>query len=449
MPRGPLLTLICCGLALLAAAPARAQLKSANVSLLGKLPDSAGAIGARFSPDGRTMYVSSATGLQVYDVSAPAAPRKLSQLPLPHFENEDVDVGRDTVVITNDPSFSGVGMIYLIDVSDPAAPRLRSALPTNVPLVGTDNTDNGHIANCIQGCHYLYTTGTSEGLAVYDIRDLDAPRFVKTIALPGNGFTHDVHVDAAGIAWVTGEDGTFGFDVADPLNPVLEYRSDPSITNTGGGLPGDDGSGPLDFLHHNMLRTSIDLLDDGTVQPAAEPGLGNVLAITEEDYLKPGCDGQGSIQTWKITGERNPDGTIKLALVDLWTTELNELASATGRSPATVNCSAHWFDEQGGLLAQGWYDQGVRFLDVSDPRDIRQTGYYATTGTFWAAYFAPTDPAHETVYALDTTSGIDVLHVDRGGPAVRKAASLRDLAAAKPWGRASKRWGLACPLPLT
>jgi hypothetical protein len=449
MPRGPLLTLICAALALLAAAPAQAQLKSGNVSLLGKLPDSAGAIGARFSPDGRTMYVSSATGLQVYDVSTPAAPRKLSQLPLPHFENEDVDVGRDTVVITNDPSFSGVGIIYLIDVSDPAAPRLRSSLPTNVPLVGTDNTDNGHIANCIQGCDYLYTTGTSEGLAVYDIRDLDAPRFVKTIALPGNGFTHDVHVDAAGIAWVTGEDGTFGFDVTDPLNPVLEYRSDPSITNTGGGLPGDDGAGPLDFLHHNMLRTSIDLLDDGTVQPAAEPGLGNVLAITEEDYLKPGCDGQGSIQTWKITGDRNPDGTIKLALVDMWTTELNELASATGRSPATVNCSAHWFDEQGGLLAQGWYDQGVRFLDVSDPRDIRQVGYYATTDTFWAAYFAPTDPAHETVYALDTTSGIDVLHIDRGGPAVRKPASVRDLAAAKPWGRASKRWGFACPLPLT
>src|SRR3954469_7236613 len=124
-------------------------MQSDNVRLLGKLPDSAGAIGARFSPDGRTMYVSSATGLQVYDVSVPAAPRKLSQLPLPHFENEDVDVGRDTVVITNDPSFSGVGMIYLIDVSNPAKPVLRSTLPTNVPVAGTNNSDNGHIANCI------------------------------------------------------------------------------------------------------------------------------------------------------------------------------------------------------------------------------------------------------------------------------------------------------------
>ena len=118
-----------------------------------------------------------------------------------------------------------------------------------------------------------------------------------------------------------------------------------------------------------------------------------MLAITEEDYAKPTCEGQGSLQTWRITDERNADGTIKLELLDLWTTELNELANATGRSPATANCSAHWFDEDGGLLAQGWYDQGVRFLDISNPRDIQQVGYYATEGTFWAAYFAPADPS--------------------------------------------------------
>ena len=77
---------------------------------------------------------------------------------------------------------------------------------------------------------------------------------MKTFPLPGNGFTHDVNVDSHGITWVTGEDGTFGFDTTDPLNPQLLLRSDESVTNTGGGLPGDDGSGPLDFLHHNSLR---------------------------------------------------------------------------------------------------------------------------------------------------------------------------------------------------
>jgi hypothetical protein len=437
-------------LVLCLAAPAAAAIQSDNVSLLGKVPDSAGAIGARFSPDGDTMYVTSATGLQIYDVARPEQPRKLSQLALPHLENEDVDVGRDTVIISNDPAFTGVGVLYLIDVSNPRLPLLRSTLPTNVPIVGEDNSDNGHIANCINGCDYLYTTGSSEGLTVYDIRDLSAPRKAGVIAMPGGGFTHDVEVDSSGIAWVTGEDGTFGYDTTDPLAPELLYRSDPSIVNTGGGLPGDDGSGPLDFLHHNMKRTSINVSDSGRVSRARRAGMGNVLAITEEDYAKPTCEGQGSLQTWRITGERNADGTIKLELLDLWTTELNELANLTGRSPATANCSAHWFDEDRGLLAQGWYDQGVRFMDVNNPRDIQQVGYYVTQGTFWAAYFAPTDPDRQTVYALDTASGIDVLHIERPSDGMRprnRRASESELGERTSWGTPSPRWGFACPLP--
>jgi hypothetical protein len=357
-------------LAVLAALPQAASaqaLKSDNVTVLGKLPDAVGAIGARFSPDGDTMYVTGATGLGIYDISAPAAPRLLSRLALPHFENEDVDVGRDTVVITNDPSFSGVGAIYLIDVSNPSAPSLRSVLNT------TFDTGNGHIANCVADCQY--------------------------------------------------------FDTTDPLAPRLVLRSDENVTNTGGGLPGDDGSTPLDFLHHNSLRITED-----------------VLAVTEEDYAKPTCEGQGSLQTWQITDERNSDGSQKLKLLDLWTTELNELSSLTGRSPATVNCSAHWFDESGGLLAQGWYDQGVRFLDVSTPTDIRQVGYYATTGTFWAAYFAPTDPTQQIVYALDTTSGVDVLRVNRSAATRTVAAPAQVLGEARTF-IASPRWGFACQLP--
>jgi hypothetical protein len=414
-------------LTLLPATASAQAMQSDNVELLGKLPDAAGAIGARFSPDGETMYVTSATGLGIYDVTTPERPALLSRLPLPHFENEDVDVGRDTVVVTNDPSFSGFGAIYLIDVSDPRAPRIRSALPTSLAGLADGDTGNGHIANCIQDCDYLYTTGTSEGLSIYDIRDLDAPHFVKTFAIPGNGFTHDVHVDGQGLAWVTGEDGTFAFDTSDPLAPRLVMRSDESVVNSGGGLPGDDGSGPLDFLHHNMLRLSND-----------------VIAVTEEDYAKPTCEGQGSLQTWRITDERNSDGSRKLELLDQWTTELNELASLEGRSPATVNCSAHWFDASRGLLAQGWYDQGVRFLDVSAPTDIRQVGFYATAGTFWGAYFAPTDREREIVYALDVASGIDVLRIDR--PNARRSVKAPARPPRESGFAPNERWGFACQL---
>ena len=381
------------------------------------------------------MYVTAASGLFTYDVRVPDAPRRLGRLPLPHLENEDVDIGRvngrDIVIITNDPSFNEglYGSLYVIDVTDAANPTLLTITPTRFPKQIRDqigfsgaSSNNGHIANCINKCQYIWTTGSEEGITIYDNRDLVAgPKFVKTFTMPvpkgdtAPGFTHNVDIDPSGVAWITGEDGTFGYTIKDPLNPKLVYRSDENITNSGGGLPITDGSGPLDFLHHNSLRTSLNLGSRGPARASRK--LGNILAVTEEDYLHPGCEGQGSIQTWKIGSNHNSDGTIKLELLDYWTTELNELASASGRSPATGNCSAHWFDEDRGLLAQGWYDQGVRFMDITDPRNIRQVGYYADTGTFWAAYFAPTDPRGEIVYGLDTAGGIDILKINRHGTA--------------------------------
>jgi hypothetical protein len=565
-----------------AAAQAAPVFKSDNVELVTKLPEAVGAISARFSKDGETMFVSSATGLGVYDITDPADPQRVSRIPLPHFENEDVDVGRvagkDVVIISNDPAFTGFGAIYVIDVTDPSSPKPLSVLPTTTGdhdidgALGMQGTTNGHIANCIQDCRYLWTTGTEEGITVFDLADPAAPKQLGAFKMPtpkkrvncyvnapckeakpeetAPGFTHDVYVDKSGIAWITGEDGTFGYDtndLSDPLAPKLVFRSDEDVTNSGKWLPQyaeEAQTGTIDFLHHNSIRTDIQLArKDQPAAPAAPAapagppatpapgtpgtpaqgtpaqqapgqakpkqrratrwqkarracarkrtrkarracvkkvnrreraaqrrqavakrraagkvrttsgGLGDVVAVTEEDYTRPSCKGQGSLQTWQITDERNSDGTTKLKLLDQWTTELNELMNGVGRSnedglPTTANCSAHWFDESRGLLAQGWYDQGVRFMDISDPRDIKQVGYYVTAGTFWGAYYAPTDPTGQTVYALDTAGGIDVLQIDRGA-AKRSVEAPKNALIARfknQTTRESPQFGFACPL---
>ena len=564
-------------LALLAvsAVPAGAvPLRSDNVHLLTKLPEAVGAIGARFSADGQTMYTTTPDGLHIFDISDPKQPIPVGFQPLPHFENEDVDVdqARKLVIITNDPSFTTAGVLYVIDVSDPSFPRILDAEPTRIPgaavrdAIGDKGTSNGHIANCIQGCRYVWTTGQSEGITVFDLADPANVKLLGTFQMPKPlrhrgfedpesdiepGFTHDVFVDPSGIAWITGEDGTFGYRTdGNPLQPQIVYRSDENLINSGDSGPTPDGTDanayPLDFLHHNSIRTSINLHGPPTTAPYVAPpaqsgpastrptkakprkltgcarfhtakvrakcrraaararaacrrkrspskrasclrkalrrygpapkpkpkskgkakpksgqgfstrtslgGLGDVIAVTEEDYDRPTCNGQGSLQTWQISDERNSDGTIKLKLLDLWTTELNELVSQSGRSPATVECSAHWFDENRGLLAQGWYDQGVRFMDITDPRNIRQVGYYATTGEFWAAYFAPSDPS--VVYALDTAGGIDVLQIDRAaGPSKMRTRRLPQSAVEAQMRDGSRvatptpKWGFACRIP--
>jgi hypothetical protein len=506
-----------------AAMPAAAEpFHSDNVQLVTKLPDTAGAASARFV--GKNMYVSTWKGLSVFDISKPDDPQRVGFLPLPHFENEDVDAAGDIVIISNDPS-EGIGLIYVIDVSNPATPTIRSIMPngliTGDGIVPDNPSATGHIANCLQDCKYLWMTGTEQGVVVYDLRDPSNPKFANTFEMPkpkkygdetdqeklDPGFTHDVFVDRSGIAWVTGRDGTFGYDAADPVHPKLVYRSDENVTNSGLSGPDGDGAGPLDFLHHNSIRTDIQLAEPaiadggavGQTKAAPKPkakkratcrrrhgesrkkakrrcakarkraaarrsvkarasttlgGLGDVVAVTEEDYTRPTCQGQGSLQTWQIKpGETNSDGTTKLVMLDQWTTELNELSNATGRSPATGNCSAHWFDESHGVLAQGWYDQGVRFMDISNPRDIRQIGYWVTEGTFWAAYYAPTDPKRQVVYALDTATGVDVIKFDR----TAKPSQARSVRAPilKQWVTTeegfnrflpSSKWGFACPL---
>jgi hypothetical protein len=505
----------------LPAAAVAAPLHSDNVKLVETLPEAVGAASARFSPDGQTMYVSTFKGLHVYDITDPEHPRGLSFLPLPNFENEDVDAGSDTLIISNDPSVS-IGLVYVIDVSDRSSPTIEAIMPNGLiggATLGLSDHNTGHIANCLQDCRWLWLTGTHEGIEIVDLRDRAHPKVVKTVALPGEGLTHDVYVDRAGIGWVAGEDGTFGFSTSDPANPQLLYRSDPAIANTGNKGPSTDPqsaeTSPLDFLHHNVIRTAIQLTPLPSTAPKTKAkkakaktkrvrrcarrhgkrrcwyvrvkvkpskkaakgrvamarvdsrgsrttlgGLGDVVAITEEDYLRPTCDGQGSLQTWQISGEHNADGTIKLKLLDLWTTELNELQTLSGRSPATVLCSAHWFDEDRGLLAQGWYDQGVRFLDITAPTDIKQVGYWVTAGTFWAAYFAPTDPTRQTVYGLNVAGGIDVLHIDRGSGAAQHRARGGGGAPAvrapipERWRQrprqnlliASPTFGFACPL---
>src|SRR4051794_20620474 len=104
---------------MLAAVPAAqaAPLHSDNVSLVDKLPEAVGAASARFSADGKTMYVSTWKGLLIYGLADPEHPAREGFLPLPHFENEDVDAGDGVVIISNDPS-EGVGLLYVIDVSN-------------------------------------------------------------------------------------------------------------------------------------------------------------------------------------------------------------------------------------------------------------------------------------------------------------------------------------------
>jgi hypothetical protein len=409
---------------------------SPNVTLVGTIVEP-GVIGARFRGD--VMYVSGLTGLVTYDVSDPAAPRELGRLVLPHFENEDVDLGGDILLISNDAAES-TGILYVVDISDPADPSLRSTtMMGGNPLLGGP----GHTASCILDCTFAWVTDGA-GIRVYDLTDPDAPVDKGSFETPAGGglVTHDVQVDGDGLAWIAGFGGTAayrlpdGYD-GDGLGELVAQTDEHGMSTYLEELGLGPGEGYNDFIHHNSLRRAG----------------ADVLYVTEEDYTRPGCRGAGSFQRWHVplaedpdTGELVPTGE-DLTPIDQWVPEL----VADTALPSVV-CSAHYFDEHEGLIAQAWYQQGLRFLDVTG-EEIRQVGYLVTPDALaFSAYFAPADEAGEVVYLLNANRGIDVVRIDRdvepgAMPAVR-APVLAAWLSGPPRLLPDARFGFACALPL-
>jgi hypothetical protein len=354
---------------------------SPGVTPVTTLPEP-GAVSARAKGD--RLYVSTITGVSIYDITNPRAPIRMGRIDIRNAQNEDVDVGDGILLVSDDPH-GWRGLLHVVDVRDPTRPHVVGTLRTwtrGIFAKGRRGNDQprkggiGHTATCIDACRWAYLAGSTAGIDIVDLRNPAKPRiagrFAAREAAGGNG-THDVEQDAQGIAWVTGGSGTAGYDVSNPLRPRLLYSTGRRARH-----------GPLNgLIHHNSMRLP-----------------GRVVAVTEEDFGDR-CRSAGSFQTWSFGGHGR-----QMSVLDTFEVE---------RDPwSRLICSAHWFDIRDGLVAQGYYEAGLRLLDVRDPRNIRQVGFWVPqAGLIWAAVFAPTDPTGSTVYAVDHQAGIQVVALDR------------------------------------
>ena len=394
-----------------------------NIRFVGNFPDTA-AISGVHAISAPYFYVSSTDSISVYDTSDPVHPRLTGTLPNVVFENEAMNYGEQNIdgVINRfvlvgvdavefsptDPSHVATGNeVLVVDVTDPANPRIRSRAKT---------TTNTHTVSCIQetSCRYAYTAGRNGKVSVVDLTDLDAPRELSVFSSPAGGpnavFTsgagHKWNFDNAGYGVHTGSGGSAIFDVSDPTSPTLVASTDENGV-----------TGPWnDFIHHNSARPNASAFRAGAT-PSVKNG--NVLLVTEEDYENTDCVTAGSFQTWYVDQLGTP-GTIR-PLDRINPVDLGEGVAA----PHMAFCSAHWFDyHQSGLVAQGYYEGGLRLIDVRDPRDIKEYGYSASgLSEVWDAYWYPqrnkqgVATANKTniVYTVDAVRGLDVYTVDLPG----------------------------------
>ena len=434
-----MLSALTLGTALLSATPAAAQIPaepplamSSNVQVGEHVP---GSFAGMVFKD-HYAFLSGWGGITVLDIAEAESPRVVGDLPLPHFENEDVDACGDVLMVVNDRATRDLGsVLYVVSIANPTTPTVAAVLPLG--WTGNAGRGSGHIANFVKAdCTQAWIDG-GDHVEVVDLTVPTAPRSLGKFASAAAdsaafNVSHDTELDSTGTLWSTGGGGAAGYRLtANPLAPQLM------------GTTGDAGRNPSpynDFILHNSQRRD------------------NTLLVTEEDYIDTdevppgGCRGQGKFETWDLsaldTGQITPQ--------DTWETELNGMfteGSVDSKAPVTVNCSSHWFDAQDGVAAVGWYEQGVRFLDYRTPTDIKQVGYYIpANGSTWAAYWSPTDPNGEIVYTADAYRGVDVLKIDRnkltgtpvtapvrsewfGGPATDAAPSSRT----RPSGSSARR----------
>jgi hypothetical protein len=352
---------------------------SKNVKYVNFVPFETGtATGAAFV--GKHMYVTGWKSFSIYNVSKPKYPRLLSIMPVGfQFENENVSVTPDGKymlfseqlpgTVQPDPENPIPTELHVYDVSDKTAPREIAS------LAGAGD----HTMTCILSCNWAYGSGGS----IVDLRDPKRPRLFgnwhrKTGLKAG---AHDV------------EEFRRGFIVTSPYNEplqIIDVRRPlaPKVVARGA------HPAPENFIFHSGRW------------PRA--GRDKFLLMQGEQNFEPRCDNtNGPFMTFSTRGWRK---THSVRLVDVFRLPNG---TYTDGKPAVngLGCSAHWFQENprfhnGGLVAIGYYEHGVRFLHVNDKGKIHEAGYFLGYGSSASAAYWVTD---RIVYSIDYGRGFDIV----------------------------------------
>jgi len=323
---------------------------SPNLEYVNRVPGPGQVEGKFDRVAGRDVLVTTGTfGFRIYDVVDPAHPRLLDTFQPPevlgefgYWQDEDMelDTSRKLIIGALDPRHDDVNQDPLTGCpgigqasSKTRNPNCRSGFyvisygdPTNLRQIGDFvELPVGHTTSCIDNCNYVWTGGPArrndlaylgpftpggrgDGRPIW-VTNLKDPAHPETYPHPidlgrNDGLTdysHDVDVDANGVAWVSGRGGLLGYATSgrhrDPKTDKLQTAKpwDPILVAGGGIEGGRDGVAQpqTDFIHNSTRPLNGQVHADGVAD-------GNIALMTEEDFTEP-CDQGGRIVAADIT----------------------------------------------------------------------------------------------------------------------------------------------------
>ena len=215
--------------------------------------------------------------------------------------------------------------------------------------------------------HVYIGTEANDGIKVVDVSDLDNPTLVNTITDVDN--SHNIHIDADGFLYIVGADtyDVWIYDLSNPATPELvgtwsgEYLHDIEVYNNklyGAGI-------------YSGYFYIIDVSDKSNPQTIISFNTGGGYVSTHDCAVT--FDEQ-----FLITADETEGGHIKIYDISDYN-NISHISSYSTPDNQTHTSHNVYVQESSGLMIISYYADGTRFVDISDPYNPIEVGYYDTT----------------------------------------------------------------------
>lgn len=298
------------------------------------------------------------------------------------------------------------GGSYIVDVTNPYKPEFVSYFAAAQGEQGAGS----HNVTVHPSGRYLYNSNadlvvnTAPAIEIVDLTDLRKPRIAGEFALQYlplslGSESHDIAFNAAGDrAYVAALSHAEILDTTNPLEPkLISTIEDPSLN-----------------VWHQAEQMTVG---------------GKSYLIAEDEFAGAQGTGMcpsGGLHVYDISDETAP--------VKVGSFNLDEAGVATGNDVAdeyAARCTSHVFsiDRDAQLMTLGWYNLGVRVLDLSELEGhsigsdlstggIKQLGYFKFPSTdVWAAKATRMDRNGFFFFGNDKRRGFDVYRYTPGATA--------------------------------
>jgi choice-of-anchor B domain-containing protein len=312
------------------------------------------------SAQGNLVFVGrSAAGATIVDVTNPDSPVVLTTWVHPSFGQvtNAVRALGNHLYVSNETG--GPFGLYALNITNPAAPALVSAMgppvfPSNVHNLWADN-------------HHLYLSGYGDegGNVVVDVANPAAP--VRLAVIPVG--IHDNTVIGSKLYIAGGWDGFFRYDITNPAAPVAEVHFTAEMPDTS---------------YYAHIAWPID---------------NRYVFAAEEVQIPPSGYGPGSYRVLDFLNPGNP-------------VEVFRWYSENAKNDRRI--TTHNVYVVGTFAYLSHYQDGVRVMDVSDPREPVEVAWYDTfpqpvQSLFQGCWGVYPFQGDDKIYASDRSNGLFIL----------------------------------------